>query len=281
VRGGRRARPWALVALACVLLALGPVLQWRALPVIAWGSEIPLPFRALDALFVALAEPMRFPVRFLAPAGVALAALGALAVVRVRPLALLVPLAFADGLRERTVRWPREILPADDLTALREVAGHGAVADLGAILRADDAERRRLSMSAQRLLGRPFSSVPIQPFGQQADSAERWLRALPLVHAATFGGGPPADWSGDVFLLRDRGYDAVLVAHGARALDPGVDALLTRAFGPAARSPSASLWPIPEVSMDPGRATSLRAAQADRVRALSAAPQAGGQEPHR
>ncbi len=262
----RVARPWLFCFGVCAVLALGPMLRVHGEPVVLLGHTLGLPMGPLNTLLARVGEPLNFPARFLAPAGVALAVLCGVAASRWRALAWLVPVALLDVLHDQRTAWPRETLPAPELAGLEEAPGSGAVADLTALIYTNEGETRQLAIAAQALLRRPFSSVPVERLDRWWDSGARWLRAMRLVEVVTTFDHPDAydtsiDWSGDVFLLRDRGFDAVLLTHRLRPHDTRAEDLLTRVLGEPVTSPHATLWPVPEVSVPVERAEALREAQ--------------------
>jgi hypothetical protein len=81
VAAPRKAYPWVLVALAGMVLAMGTVL-WRDGAVVV--PHVVLPLTWLNRSLAFLAEPLNFPVRFLALPMVSLCVLGALAASRWR-----------------------------------------------------------------------------------------------------------------------------------------------------------------------------------------------------
>jgi hypothetical protein len=265
------AAPWFVTFLVCATLSLGPLLRVGGAPLAIGGHVFALPMEALNATLARVGEPLNFPARFLAPATIALAVLAALGVARWRRLAWLVPLAVVDVLDDERTAWPRATLPAPNLQGLASAPGSGGVADLTALIYVNEGETRQLAIAAQALLDRPFSSVPVERLDRWWDSGGRYLKSMRLVEVVTTFDHPDAfdtsiDWSGDVFLLRDHGYDSVLMTHRLRPHDTRAEELLTRVLGEPVRTAHATLWPVPEASIDPARAEVLRAEQAHRAK---------------
>ena len=264
----RRAGPWVAVFGVSLVLSLGQVLVWRQAPVLVGGMNLGLPLAPLNDLLARVGEPLNFPARFLAPGMVALAVLGALAT-RWRLALLLVPLAAADTLLNDESPWPRDTTALPDMSALAGAGGSGAVADLGIVATPEPAMRNR-AIAAQLVLARPMSAVPIERLSAWSSSGDRWLRALPIVRTlATLTTGAPvpadADWRADLWLLRDRGFDRLLLAHRATGIDFRTKDLLTAACGPPVEAPQATLWTVPEVQAGEAEVSRWRAEQVDRV----------------
>ncbi len=272
VAAPRRAAPWVGVLGVTTLLALGPVLTWRGQPVVVAGSGFVLPMAWLNDALGAVGEPLNFPARFLAPGMVALAVLGALAT-RWRATALLVPLVLVDIAVNDRAAWPRATMTLAPMPGLAEAAGEGAVADLSMVASYAEPAVRTRSIAAQLALGRPFASVPVERLSRWGTSGDRWLRALPLVDLVTTieHRSPPldGDWRADLWLLRDRGFDRLLLTHRRDTPDVRAVTLLTRLCGDPVRTANATLWRVPDVAATPAETTAWRAEQDVRVAALA------------
>lgn len=264
----RRARPWVGVVLVALVLSLGPRLTWNGEPVRLLGHVFAMPMRPLNTLLGLVGEPINFPGRFVAPATIALAVLASLATKRWPRLVLLVPLAMADTIANDRVPFPRSTFTLPDTSAFVGRGGWHAVADLTLATSPEPAARNR-SIAAQLALGQSFSSVPIERLSAWADSGDRWLRTLPLTQAVARVDGPPTlgDWRADVWLLRQRGFDRVLLTHRT-SVDIRAEALLTTLCGEPVRTPNATLWFLPEVTATEAEATEWSEAQEERVAAL-------------
>jgi hypothetical protein len=264
----RRAGPWVGVLAVSVVLSLGTVLWWHGNRVLVGGKQLALPLAWLNDALRHVGEPINFPARYIAPGMIALAVLGALAT-RWRWTAVLVPLALLDAGANDLVRWPRSTCALPTLAPLGSNAGTGAVADLTAMAN-QDAQTRNLDIAAQLAIGRPFGGVPIERLSAWADSGDRWLQALPLARAVSWVTqepvDPAADWRDDLWLLRDRGFDRLLVTFPGDSPDGRADALLTRLCGPPVRADHAAMWTVPDVPATDAEATAWRSAQQERVR---------------
>lgn len=264
----RRAGPWLAVFGVSLVLSLGPVLLWQQAPLRVGDVVFGLPLAPLNRALALIGEPMNFPARFLAPAMIALSVLGALAT-RWRFVIALVPLALVDVVARDETPWPRNTFALPDMAGLEAAAPLGPVADLGMVANSEPTVRTR-AIAAQLLLGRPFNSVPIERLSAWSTSADRWLRALPLVRVVnSFTGGAgmatAGDWRPDLWLLGDRGYAHLLLTHRATGVDLGADTFLTGLCGEPVRTPHATLWTVPAVEATGREPASWRNAQADRV----------------
>jgi hypothetical protein len=269
VAAPRRAAPWVLVALVSIVLALGPVLRWGGAPVVVGGNGFVLPMAWLNDVLGRVAEPINFPARFLAPAMVALAVLGGLAT-RWRAAALLAPLAVLDILANDGAAWPRATMQLPPTHALAGAAGAGAVADLSMVASHAEPAVRTRSIAAQLTLARPFASVPVERLSAWGSSGDTWLRALPLVQVVTtveLGATPTgaSDFREDLWLLRDRGYERLLLSHTRDTPDARAEALLTRLCGAPTRTPQVTMWAVPEIAATEAEAAAWRQAQAARL----------------
>ncbi len=261
----RRALPWVAVGVVGAVLSLGSV---PGTGVIAGlFAHIGLPFAWLNSLLARVAEPVNFPARFLAIPMIAIPVLASLAT-RWRWTALLVPLAILEIQAGDLVPWPRETLSFPPVAGL---SGRGAVLDLGVVL--DDSHASRvLDMAVQMSLSSPTEAVPIDRLDRWNDSGTRWARALPLAQAlASRAPGPdrPAQqYREDLVLMRDRGFERILLTHPSDGLDPQYDSLLTALCGPPQRSELATLWTLPETTSTPAELAQWTADQTARIAAL-------------
>lgn len=278
----RKAGPWLGVAAGCTVLSLGTV-PWNHDQVLTWNGQPPiLPLAWVNHGLRQVAEPINFPARFIAPGMIALAVVGALAT-RWRWTVALVPLALADVAYNELVPWPRLTFALPDMAGLAAGAGGGAVADVQLAANSDP-ESRTLDIAAQLELARPFQSVPIERQDKWAPSGNQWMQALPVMRAfdETWHGRavlPTEDVREDQFLLRDRGFDRVVLTHRSGSPEAALRAVLEAAFGqPIAIAGHAHLYAVPMPTSTPEEQAAWLAAQAARVAAL-APPQFGPQFP--
>jgi hypothetical protein len=219
----RRALPWVTVLAVSLVLATG-----------GWA------FAALNAALDAVAAPQHFPARFTAPAGLALAVLGA-AATRWRAADLAVAAAVVDLVVGDLAPWPRQTFTPPDFSALH--APEGAVLDLTRAS-VDTVETRNLASWAQVSLDRPFTSLALERMPDAASSMMSRVRRMSL---ATPLAGPVdlADASADLAGLRAAGITSIFLGHVTADPDPRAAALYTGLCGEPQRVAHGTLWAIP------------------------------------
>lgn len=267
--GRRRAAPWAIIGVTGVVLSLGTVLHANGEAVRWGGMRLVLPLGwVYDGLSV-FVEPPNFPARFIVLTSIGLAVLAGIATER-RWVFLAIPLALLDIGANDLVGWPRETFAPADMRGLGDAVGTGAVADLSVFAFADK-ETRGLSMAAQMELRRPIQAVQIERVDRWATSGNNWLKGLEVTQnlGGRHGDGAPAmaaDYRADAWLLRDRGFDRVLLTSRRTGFDGAERMLMERAFGePIAEAKRGLLWAIPEVTASPEEIARWRATLAARV----------------
>lgn len=297
VRRPREGVPYAVIAVLGVLLALGSYLSSGGVEVALHGRHLRLPFLYLNRALAFVAEPINFPVRFLALTSVALAALGPLALdgrsTRWRQVLFgLAALNVVDVQVRGLLPWPLPGFQTRELGALAALddpadpaGGEGAVLDLGASIR-DDPESRHLCIEAQLVHGQPIQVVPIDRLefhvrdGRFFAAGLRMVEDLSPVYRGVPGEAPPGDYRADLYMLRQAGFDRILVvAMGGR--DPLSEPLrrgLDAAFGaPVLATPLAVTYRVPAVEGDTRQIEAWRAEHAARSEAARAA--SGGPNP--
>lgn len=280
----RKALPWLFAGAVGTVLALGTVLWVGGEIVTLGGARVVLPLAWINRALGWLAEPINFPARFVVVPMMAVAALGALAT-RWRWTWPLVPLALVDIATNGRSTWPRGTFQLPDTAGLEAAAGAGAVANLSpfvgpgpvptgavgdSILRRKNPEARLRAIAAQIRLNAPFDIVPIERMDFWAPEGLVWLSALPLAKALpTLEPLPAEDLRADFWLLRERGYDRILITHGD-AFGPGDRTWdwLTARLGHPVRSRAATVWTVPVAEATEAEAVAWREAQAARVKAI-------------
>ena len=281
----RRAAPWVAVAATGAVLALGTDVYYDGALVTYQGYLLRLPLAYINPALTYVAEPVNFPSRFLAISALALAVTGALAT-RWRLSLLLVPFALVDTVANDLVPFPRATFAFPDTTNLAAGAGTGAVANLSPFAHKKRATEQREfesvfshkerasrieAIAAQLTLRRPFEIIPVERVEHWASEGLVWVRALPLADAMATPDSAPVDMRESWWLLRDAGFDRVLVTHPEDARpDLSVQALLTKHLGPPFVSRSAELWPVPEVTATSEETSAWISAQAKRVATVQA-----------
>jgi hypothetical protein len=96
-----------------------------------------------------------------------------------------------------------------------------------------------------------------------ATSASEWARGLELSRALERvhrpEGASVRDVRGDAFLLRERGFDRVVLTWRRDGPDTDAMALVVRSFGePVAKAPRGAVWAVPAVEATPHEAALWR-----------------------
>lgn len=278
----KRALPWLGMSAGTAALSLGTVL-WSGDKIIQVGGKaLVLPLAWVNHYLRTFAEPVNFPARFIAPAMIGVAVVGGLAS-RWRWTAVLVPLALLDIAYNELVPWPRATFTLPDMSGLAEGNTGGAVADVQLAINSDP-ESRTLDIAAQMEMERPMQSVPIERMDKWAPEGNQWLKALPVVQAldTTWHGKltmPAGDLRADQYLLRQRGFDRVILTHRTGSPEAALRQVLEAAFGqPIVVAPHAHLYAVPMPNATPEEAAQWQKEQEARLAAM-APPSFGPQFP--
>lgn len=284
VRNPRKAAPFVGIALFGILFAFGSYLTVEGQPVTASGARLRMPHIWLNRLLGYIAEPLNFPVRFLAMTAVALSGMGALAVRRDRPSMkqlVVVPLALlavveVSQAQMLTRPWasfaPRDASVLEPLAAM----GDGAVIDLALVVRADH-ENRWNGLSTQIAHGKRTQAVPIERIEYFARDGYWYVRSLPLFRdlQPLYENKPASlddDYRRDLAIVRDAGFKWVVVAYrsGAEYLPKGLVQEMNRVFGqPVVTGRGLAAWPIPDVEVDEQELDAWRVEHLKKVKALT------------
>lgn len=288
----RVAGPWIGVAAAGTVLSFGSVLWEGGRIVTVHGNRLVLPLGYLNQYLGYYAEAINFPARFLAVPAVALAVAGAVAVARWRWALALVPLACADMVAHDRVPWPRSTFLLPDTRGLAADGGDGGVlnvtpflylrkADATQLLAYKNPEGRAVAIAAQIALDRRFDIVPIERMDVWASGGLLWALPLTTLQEVARSGASTVDaHRRDLFLLRDRGFDTLLLTFTDRNADVDrASAYLTSLCGPPRVARVAEVWTVPEVEATDEEAAAWRDEHAAAVR-LIRPPHLGVQFPH-
>jgi hypothetical protein len=257
IRRPKAALPWLAVGSVGVVMALGSYLTIGGLEVSTGvGARFRLPSLWLNRILELVAEPVNFPVRFLALTVLGQSALVALAVRRWW-LLVLVPLAALEIGAAQLIQWPWPSFQLPDTSALEPLAGHKgrAVVDVTLTMQADAANRKR-SLAGQMAHQHPTNVVPLERIEYFARDGYNHIRSMTLFHdieGVYYHGkatGLTGQYREDLFMLRDLGYDYLLFAtrQGSRDVPERARAALTRLCGaPIVDGRGGVVWAVPAV----------------------------------
>ncbi len=288
----RRAAPWLAVAATGAVLSLGTVL-WEHGAIIAppGGGRVILPLAWLNTYLGYYAEPVNFPARFLALSAMALPAAAA-AASRWRWTWVLVPVACLDMISHDLVPWPRETFALPDTAGLSRDGSEMGVLNVtpflhlrafepSLLLANKDPEGRSRAISAQISMRRRFDIIPIERMDFWSPGGLLWALPLPMLQAFAVEPAPssPEPYRRDLWLLRDRGFDKLLITFGGGPPSIAAPAgFLTALCGPPERSEEAFVWTVPPVTATEEEGVTWRTEHAGLVSALPG-PRMGKQFP--
>jgi len=266
-RNPRRSAPLVFVGVIGVMLALGSYLTVGGTEVLTGhGGRIRLPIIWLNRTLGYLAEPLNFPVRFLAMSTTALAGIAACAVGAGRlkrwewALVALAPLAVLEVGWGQMLAWPWASFSPREASALEVLRDEpdDAVIDLALAVRSDH-ENRWSALSTHTAHGKPMQAVPVERIEYFARDGFHFVNSLQLTKDLSplyenRGGALSGDYRGDFAILRDAGFGWFVVSYryGGEYLPSTLVSEMTRVFGePVARSTGLGAWRIPDVDHTP------------------------------
>ncbi|RME24491.1 MAG: hypothetical protein D6798_11165, partial [Deltaproteobacteria bacterium] len=270
----RAGLPWAVIGATGVVLSLGSRLTWA-------GAELgpPMPFAALNQLLAVVAEPVNFPVRFLALTVTAQAALVSL--IGRWPAAPLAAVAALEVVTLQMLPHPWQTLRPTPFPGLEDLAEQeGAVLDLTQMW-TDDRTARQLSLCAQMVHSRPIQAVSVERmefFARQGRYYAQALRLYPLLEPAwedRAGEVSPAvvaaPLAEDRAILYEDGFRWILVterAHPRPVLDRMTAVLEPLLGAPWRRTDQFAVWAIEDPDLDPATVARARALHRQRQEAI-------------
>ena len=290
IRNPRKALPLLLVVVFGMVFACGSYLTSGGDLVTYNGARLRMPHVWLNRLLGYLAEPLNFPVRFLAMSIVGLAGMAALSIRRDRPILrqlVVVPLAVLAVVEINSAQlldWPWARFAPRDASVLEPLAdmGEGAVIDLGLAVRADH-EIRWNGLSTQIVHGKRTQAVPIERIEMFARDGYWYVKALQFVKDLhplyeNKKGALDGDYTRDFAIAHDAGFRWVLVSYrsGAEFLPQRLTKELTRVCGePVIESRGIVVWALPEVEADPVQVAEWQAEHLKSVGVLGGGNAAG------
>ncbi len=255
VRRPKEALPWLVVGAVGVLFAYGTYYTVDGEVIKQNGRRIAMPILWLNRALGYLAEPLNFPVRFMAMTSVALAAMASFSI-RDWKWALLVPLALSEVAWGQQLERPWKTFSPRDASALEAIRGVDdmAVVDLALIVRSD-MENRYSGLSTQIVHGKRTNVVPIERIEFFARDGFYFTNSLKLFqdlkpvyeNRSTAIG---VDYRKDLALLEDAGFGWIVVAYrkGNERMPQGIKDVLGKLCGePMAKAAGLGAWRLPRV----------------------------------
>ena len=265
IRRPREAMPWVLVAVMALWFSLGSYLtiSGEEVKMAGTGGRVRLPMLWLNRVLELIAEPVNFPVRFVALVVMAQSALVAFAVSlgRMRWLALLVPVGALEIAAGQLIQWPWPVLQIPKTWALERLAEHPgrAVLDIGLTLQAD-ASNRALALAGQMAHQHPTNTVPLERiefFARQGYTMARSLHIVDDINGLYYHEDPRGmadDYREDLTMLKEQGFDILLIStkDGRRNIPERAFQALRRLCGePIVDGPGGVAWEIKAVNPKP------------------------------
>jgi hypothetical protein len=265
IRRPREALPWVLVAVMALCFSLGSYLtiSGEEVKMAGSGGRVRLPMLWLNRVLELIAEPVNFPVRFVALVVMAQSALVAFAVSlgRMRWLALLVPVGALEIAAGQLIQWPWPVLQIPKTWALERLADHPgrAVLDIGLTLQAD-ASNRALALAGQMAHQHPTNTVPLERiefFAREGHTMARSLHIVDDINGLYYHEDPRGmsdDYREDLTMLKEQGFDILLIStkDGRRNIPERAFQALRRLCGePIVDGPGGVAWEIKAVNPKP------------------------------
>ena len=259
IRRPKEALPWLVVALIGVLLACGTYYTANGELVRVNGARLRMPMLWLNRALGYIAEPLNFPVRFMAMTAVSISGMAALAI-RDWRYAFLAVLAVVEIQWGQMLIYPWQTFTPRNAEALSVLRGidDKAVLDLGLAARSD-MENRFNGLSTQMAHGKKMQAVPVERVeyfardGQFFVQATQFFQDLKPLYENR-GGALNGDYRKDLAVLQDAGFGWIVVGYrsGRERMPDGIVNALTQFCGePTARGPGLGAWKLPEVTYTP------------------------------
>ncbi len=257
VRDPRRALPWVAVGAVGVVLSLGSFLTVDGEVVrTASGARVRMPIFWLNRVLGYYAEPLNFPVRYLAVTTTALAALSALSI-RHRWMLILAPLAVLEVGWGQMLEWPWATFAPREARVLEQMDEQpaGAMIDLALAVRSDQ-ENRFSALSTQIRHGRRLNAIPLERIEYFARDGLYFVKATQLLTDLTplynnRGGQLSGDYRADLAVLSDAGFRYIIVSYrsGRESMPADLVSQLSGLCGePVIAERGLGVWALPEVS---------------------------------
>jgi hypothetical protein len=265
----KRGLPWLVIGGSAILLATGSYLTAGGEAVLTGqGARMRMPIFWMNRVLGYYAEPLNFPVRFLAVTVTAMAAMAALAVRRWPWLVLLAPLAVIEVSWGQLLPWPWANFTPRDARALMPMQAlpDRAVIDLALAVRSDQ-ENRYSALGTQIRHGKKLNAIPLERIEFFARDGVHFVKATQLVQDLgplynNTGGSLSGTYRADIAVLRDAGFSWILVAYrnGSEHLPSQLVLEMNRVLGDAIiQDTGLGVWELPVVEHSPEELSTWKA----------------------
>ncbi|MEC7985853.1 MAG: hypothetical protein VX278_11865 [Myxococcota bacterium] len=259
VRRPKEALPWLVVGSVGILFACGSYFTLNGVEVKSNGIRLVMPSFWLNRILGYYAEPLNFPVRYLAMTSVALAAMASLAVKNWK-WSLVVPAAALEVIVLQMLAWPWQTFSPREASVLESLRGVDDLALIDfALVARSDMENRYNSLSTQIVHGKRINGVPLERIEFFARDGYYFIGSLKLFRDLkpiyeNRGGMLGTDYRPDLAILQDAGFGWLLVSYrsGAEQMPSNVVQQLTNLCGkPFAQGRGLGVWRLPLVEYTP------------------------------
>ena len=256
IRRPKDALPWLFVALVGIVFACGSYLTIHGEEIRSNGIRLVMPSFWLNRILGYYAEPLNFPVRYLAITAVALSAMAGLAV-RNWKWSVIVPFAVVEVILFQMLAWPWQTFTPREASALVDLRSvdDKALIDLALVARSD-MENRYNALSTQIVHGKKMHGVPLERIEFFAREGYFFVASLSLLTDLkplyeNNGGALNKDYRSDLAILQDAGFGWILVSYrtGSEKLPTGIVDELTKLCGkPKILARGMAAWQLPTVT---------------------------------
>ena len=262
IRRPREALPWLLVALMAIWFSIGSYLTMGGEEVrMVGGGRVRMPMLWLNRILELIAEPVNFPVRFLALAVMAQSALVALAVSKTwgKWLTVLVPVGALEIAAGQLIAWPWPTLQIyrrgrssdwPTTPAARSSTSGSRFRPMRRTVRWPSPVRCRISTPRTRCRSRESSSL------RRRHTLARSMHIVDDINGLYYHEDPRMadDYREDLTMLKEQGFDILLIStkDGRRNIPERAFEALNKLCGmPIADGPGGVAWEIKPVQPTP------------------------------
>lgn len=280
IRRPKDALPWLAVGVVGILFACGSYFTLNGAEIKSNGIRLVMPSFWLNRILGYYAEPLNFPVRYLAMTAVAISGMASLAIKNWK-WALVAPAAIIEVLLLQMLVWPWQTFSPREASVLKKLQGIDdlALIDYSLVARSD-MENRYNALSTQIVHGKKINGVPLERIEFFARDGFYFIGSLKLFRDLkpiyeNRGGTLGTDYRPDLAILQDAGFGWLLVSyrHGSEQIPSNIVQQLSNLCGkPYVLSSGIGVWRLPLVEYTPDELTlwkKLHQAQITKLRRIT------------